>query len=36
MHEAAEVDLPKGLCVLTVRILTKGNMNLAFFDFRNK
>jgi hypothetical protein len=25
--------LPKGRCVLTVHILTQGNMNLAYFDF---
>jgi hypothetical protein len=36
LHDAAEVDLPKGVCVLTVHILTQGNMNLAFFDFRYK
>jgi hypothetical protein len=30
----AEVDLPAGLHVLTVRILTEGEMNLAYFDFR--
>lgn len=31
---AAEVDLPKGISVLTVHILTQGNMNLAYFEFR--
>jgi hypothetical protein len=36
LHDAAEVDLPKGISVLTVHILTQGNMNLAFFDFRHK
>jgi hypothetical protein len=36
LHDAAEVDLPKGISVLTVHILTQGNMNLAFFDFRYK
>jgi hypothetical protein len=36
LRDAVEVDLPKGRCVLTVHILTKGNMNLAFFDFRYK
>jgi hypothetical protein len=30
----AEVKLPKGVSVLTVHILTKGNMNLAYFDFK--
>jgi hypothetical protein len=33
-RDAAEVDLPKGISVLTVQILTEGNMNLAYFDFR--
>jgi hypothetical protein len=28
------VTLLKGKNVLTVRILTEGNMNLAYFDFR--
>jgi hypothetical protein len=32
--DIAKVRLPKGKSVLTVRILTKGNMNLAYFDFR--
>ncbi|HEX4644357.1 MAG TPA: hypothetical protein VH598_01985 [Verrucomicrobiae bacterium] len=36
LHDVAEVDLPKGISVLTVHILTQGNMNLAFFDFRDK
>jgi len=36
LHDAAEVDLPKGISVLTVHILTLGNMNLAYFDFRRK
>jgi hypothetical protein len=36
LRDAAEVDLPKGLSVLTVHILTEGNMNLAYFDFRYK
>jgi hypothetical protein len=36
LHGAAGVDLPKGISVLTVHILTQGNMNLAFFDFRPK
>ena len=29
-----KVRLPKGKSVLTVHILTEGNMNLAYFDFR--
>jgi hypothetical protein len=36
LHDAAEVDLPKGISILTVHILAQGNMNLAYFDFRNK
>src|SRR5258705_10556742 len=36
LRDAAEVALPKGLSVLTVHILTQGNMNLAYFDFRYK
>jgi hypothetical protein len=36
LHGCAEVDLPKGISVLTVHILTQGNMNLACFDFRYK
>ncbi len=31
-----EVSLPKGISVLTVRIVTEGNMNLACFDFKPK
>ena len=30
----AEVKLPKGISVLTLRILTEGNMNLAYLDFK--
>ena len=36
MTNLAEVKLPKGVSVLTVHILTEGNMNLATFDFRPK
>ncbi len=34
----AEVQLPKGVSVLTLHIVTEGNMNLAYLDFkpRNK
>jgi hypothetical protein len=32
----AEVTLPKGRSVLTVRVLTEGNMNFAYLDFREK
>jgi hypothetical protein len=30
----AEVHLPAGRSVITVHILTEGNMNLAYFDFK--
>jgi hypothetical protein len=30
----AELHLPAGKSVITVNILTQGNMNLAFFDFK--
>jgi len=30
----AQVHLPAGKSVLTIRILTEGNMNLAYFDFK--
>ncbi len=36
MTNFAEVKLPKGISVLTVRIVTGGNMNLACLDFRPK
>ena len=32
--DLAKLRLPKGKSVLTVHILTGGNMNLAYFDFR--
>ena len=35
-RDAFEVTLPKGVSVLTVRIVTNGNLNLATFDFRLK
>jgi hypothetical protein len=34
MKFLAQVKLPKGRSVLTVRILTEGNMNLAYLNFR--
>lgn len=34
MPGIAKLQLPAGKSVLTVRILTGGNMNLAWFDFR--
>jgi hypothetical protein len=36
MTNIAEVKLPKGVSVLTVHIVDKGNMNLACFDFNPK
>jgi hypothetical protein len=36
MTNIAEVKLPKGVGVLTVHILTEGNMNLACLDFKPK
>lgn len=36
MTNIAEVTLPEGRSVLTVHILTEGNMNLAYFDFKPK
>jgi hypothetical protein len=32
----ARVTLPKGRSVLAVRILTEGNMNLGYLEFRNR
>lgn len=32
----AEVSLPRGTSVLTLRIVSKGNMNLAYLDFKPK
>jgi hypothetical protein len=36
MTNIAEVKLPRGTGVLTLHILTEGNMNLAYLDFRLK
>jgi hypothetical protein len=36
MSNVAEVALPKGKSVLTVHIVSEGNMNLAYFDFKPK
>jgi hypothetical protein len=36
MSNVAEVALPKGKSVLTVHIVSEGNMNLACFDFKPK
>jgi hypothetical protein len=36
MKDIAEVKLPKGVSVLTLHILTEGNMNLAYLDFEPK
>jgi hypothetical protein len=34
LRNAVTLDLPAGISVLTVHILTEGNMNLMYFDFR--
>jgi hypothetical protein len=34
LRNAVTLDLPAGRSVLTVHILTNGNMNLMYFDFR--
>jgi hypothetical protein len=34
LKSIAKVGLPRGIGVLTFRILTEGNMNLAYLDFR--
>jgi hypothetical protein len=34
MKSIAIVNLPRGITVLKVRVLSEGNMNLAYFDFR--
>jgi len=36
MKDVAEVKLPKGVSVLTLRVLAEGNMNLAYLDFEPK
>ena len=36
MKNLTELKLHKGVSVLTVHILTEGNMNLATLDFRPK
>ena len=36
MTNIAEVKLPKGVSVLTLHIVTEGNMNLAYLDFKPK
>jgi hypothetical protein len=33
-HNVAKLRLNAGRNVLTIRILTEGNMNLAYFDFK--
>jgi hypothetical protein len=34
MTNIAEMKLPEGKSVLTVRIVNEGNMNLAWLDFK--
>ncbi len=36
MTNLAEVELPKGVCVLTLHVVTEGNMNFAWLDFKPK
>ena len=36
MTNIAEVELPKGVCFLTLHIVTEGNLNLACLDFKPK
>jgi len=36
MTNVAEVKLPKGVSVLTLHVVTEGNMNLAYLDFKLK
>jgi hypothetical protein len=36
MKGAAIVSIPKGVAVLTLHIVTEGNMNLAYLDFRRR
>jgi len=36
MNNLSQVTLPKGLSVLTVHIVSKGNVNLAYFTFTPK
>jgi hypothetical protein len=36
MKDIADVFLPEGVSVLTVHIVSGGNMNLAYLDFEPK
>ncbi len=36
MKDFAEVTLPKGISVLTLHMVSKGNMNLAYLEFERK
>jgi len=36
MTNMAEVELPKGVCFLTLHVVTEGNMNFAYLDFKPK
>jgi hypothetical protein len=36
MTNMAEVELPKGVCVLTLHVVAEGNMNFAYLDFKPK
>ena len=34
IQDFAKVQLPKGVSVLTLRVLSEGNMNLAYLEFK--
>jgi hypothetical protein len=36
MRDIATVTLSKGVSVLTLNVVSEGNMNLAYLDFRPK
>src|SRR6266404_5781181 len=36
MTNMAEVELPKGVCFLTLHVVTEGNMNFTYLDFKPK
>jgi hypothetical protein len=36
MTNLAEVELPKGVCTVTLHVVAEGNMNFAYLDFKPK
>jgi hypothetical protein len=36
MKDFSKVQLPKGVSVLTLRVLTEGNMNFAYLEFKSR